>query len=333
MSIEGELLATLSPDERARTRAAPIPTRVDPQLAAPDAGSVPPGWWFERKFDGYRLLSHLDDGGVVLHTRNHVALQQQLPELVAAWEMTGLGAAVIDGELVAAGEATTAFSQLQRRLGPEARAVSGPVTALDLHVFDLLHLGGLDLRRLPLNVRRRLLEQLPLQPPLRLTERSWGAGPDQLAAACRAGWEGLVAKDPNASYRSGRSGRWRKLPCVAREDLVVGGWTEPRGSRTGFGALLLGYHDAAGRLRYAGRVGTGFDQETLQALGGLLERLRSADRPFAEPVDVRANFIAPLFVVEVSFTGWTRHGRLRHPRFVRLRVDRDPHEVVLEPGG
>lgn len=155
-------------------------------------------------------------------------------------------------------------------------------------------------------------------------------GADHLEEVCARGWEGLIAKKATAPYTPGRSKRWLKLKCSRGQELVVGGWTQPRGSRHGFGSLLLGYHED-GRLRYAGRVGTGFDERTLSDLSRRLRSLTRDDSPFADPPrrhDVR--WVEPRLVAEVDFTEWTRDGRLRHPRFKGLRRDKDPREVVRE---
>jgi bifunctional non-homologous end joining protein LigD len=167
---------------------------------------------------------------------------------------------------------------------------------------------------------------------LRASPMLTGDAAELLARACRDGWEGLIAKRPGSPYRAGRSREWLKLKCVARQELVIGGWTDPQGARSGFGSLLVGYHDAEGRLVFAGKVGTGYDDTTLRALTHRLAPLARSTSPFAveSPPERGVHWVEPELVAEVGFSEWTGTGRLRHPRFVALREDKDPREVVRE---
>jgi bifunctional non-homologous end joining protein LigD len=334
---------------RAQLRKGEQPTRIEPQLATAAGGEPGSEWFYEQKFDGVRLLAFVRDGEVRLRTRKHVPVDDAFPELTAALRDNARSNLVVDGEVVALNGDATSFSRLQGRLGlgltPRGRPRPDPGRGphpgqgsrvpVCLYLFDLLSVDGHDLRQLPLRARKQLLvNALHFEEPLRYSDHWTGAGEQLLEEACRAGWEGLIAKDPEAPYRAGRSRRWRKLACERGQELVVGGFTEPSQARGGFGALLLGYHDDQGRLRYAGKVGTGFDDAMLETLDELLRGLGREDAPFIDPpADREANWVDPHIVVQVSFSEWTDEGRLRQPRFCGLRIDLDPSEVVREPLG
>jgi DNA ligase D-like protein (predicted ligase) len=201
------------------------------------------------------------------------------------------------------------------------------------YAFDLLWLDGQDLRALPLRSRKRLLRAaLSFEQGVRLTPYRNEAGEALYEEACRRGWEGVVAKRAASPYRETRSRDWLKFKCEQGQELVIGGYTAPQGSRTDFGALLLGYYDE-GDLQYAGKVGTGFDQATLGDLGDQLRKRRRPDSPFVDGSAIRprgANWVEPELVAQVGFTEWTRDGRLRHPRFLGLRDDKPAGQVVRE---
>jgi DNA ligase D-like protein (predicted ligase) len=281
-----------------------------------------PGWIFERKLDGIRCIALAGGGSVRLRSRNDVSLDERFPEVVAALE-AGVADAVLDGEVVAFDGSRTSFARLQQRGERPAAAY--------YYVFDVLHLAGHDVTALPLRARKGLLRRA-LRPhaPVRLTPHRNRDGEAFYREACRRAWEGLIAKRADAPYVHGRSGDWLKLKCDHEQELVVGGYTAPRGSRTDLGALLLGYHED-GRLRYAGKVGTGFTRATLRELAGRLEPLRVERSPFADPVrEAGTTWVRPELVAQVGFTEWTRDGRLRHPRFLGLRDDKGAGEVVRE---
>lgn len=202
-----------------------------------------------------------------------------------------------------------------------------------LYVFDILWLEGHDVRQLPLRTRKRLLKAaLQFHGPVRWTQYRNRDGETFFKEACRKGWEGLIAKRADSPYVATRSRDWLKFKCEHGQELVIGGYTEPRGSRVEFGALLLGYY-RDNRLEYAGKVGTGFDTDTLHELGAQMRALRRTDAPFADPLSIKerqVTWIEPKLVAEVGFTEWTRDGRLRHPRFQGLRDDKAASEVVRE---
>jgi DNA ligase D-like protein (predicted ligase) len=290
-------------------------------------------WLLERKFDGERCVACRDGGDVRLESRSGKDLTGTYPEVRAAVAGQRARRLVLDGELVAFDGERTSFSRLQQRLGvtrPSAQLVAAyPVV---LCVFDLLELGGDDLRGRPLLERRaRLTEAIAPSAALRLSEAWRDDSRGRFERACRSGWEGLIAKRAAAPYVAGRSRDWLKLKCVWEQELVIGGFTEPTGSRTDFGALLVGYYDG-GLLRYAGRVGTGYDATTLRELGARLRSLERAGSPFADarPVPRGTHWVAPELVAQVAFAEWTGDGRLRQPRFLGLRDDKNPLEVIRE---
>jgi bifunctional non-homologous end joining protein LigD len=312
---------------------APCPDWVDPMLATlTDRRFSDDDWIFERKLDGERVMAFRSHGRLRLLSRNRTRLEGTYPELVEALAAQPAEAFVADGEVVAFDGAVTDFSRLQGRMQitdpAEARASGIAVTC---YLFDLIHLDGHDLTGAPLRRRKSLLKQaFRFDDPLRFTPHRNAAGEAYFAGACDRGWEGLVAKRADAPYRHGRSRDWLKFKCAAGQELVIGGFTPPEGARTGFGALLLGYHDGDA-LRYAGKVGTGFDDAFLKRFRAELDTRRRGTSPFADQVDDDdARFVRPELVAEIGFTEWTAQGRLRHPRFLGLRHDKAAKDVTRE---
>jgi DNA ligase D-like protein (predicted ligase) len=282
-----------------------------------------PDWIFERKLDGIRCLAFKAERRVRLRSRNDLSLNGRFPEIVAALEDDPVTDVVLDGEIVAFDGAQTSFARLQQR--------GERPTPVFLYVFDVLRVGGEDVTAEPLRARKALLRRsLTFAGPIRMAAHRNRDGEAFFAEACRKGWEGLIAKRADAPYTHGRSRDWLKFKCSAGQELVIGGYTAPRGSRTELGALLLGYY-ADGALRYAGKVGTGFTRATLRELGGKLAGLRRDTSPFADEVRERsATWVQPRLVAQVGFSEWTRDGRLRHSRFLGLRGDKAAADVVRE---
>ncbi|MDQ5831930.1 MAG: non-homologous end-joining DNA ligase [Actinomycetota bacterium] len=284
-----------------------------------------PAWIFERKLDGVRCIAHRDRSGVVLLSRTDRNMNGQYPELADGLAADPCPDFVVDGEVVALdSRGITSFGRLQRR-GKER-------VAIYFYVFDLLRLEGADLRDLPLRERkRRLRDALRFEDPIRFTPHRNEQGEKLFEEACRKGLEGVIAKRADSPYRATRSRDWLKLKCHAEQELVIGGFTAPQGSRTDFGALLVGHFDS-GTLRYAGKVGTGFGRSTLAELGAQLRKLESKDNPFADahPIPRGTHWVKPKLVAQIGFTEWTRDGRLRHPRYLGLRDDKPAREVVRE---
>jgi DNA ligase D-like protein (predicted ligase) len=282
-------------------------------------------WLYERKFDGIRCLAFKADEQVRLRSRNDLSLNGRFPEVAEALRADPITDVVLDGEVVAFAGSQTSFARLQQRAERPVRVF--------FYVFDLLHLAGHATTALPLRARKRLLRHLRLDDPIRLATHRNRDGEAFYREACEHGWEGLIAKRADAPYVHGRSRDWLKFKCSAEQELVIGGFTAPRGSRTDLGALLLGYHED-GRLRYAGKVGTGFTQATLRDLAGRLAPLRRDRPPFADEVRMKdVTWVEPQLVAQIGFSEWTRDGRLRHPRFLGLRADKAAGEVVREDSG
>lgn len=292
-----------------------------------------PGWIFERKLDGERCLAFRDGDDVHLVSRTHHSLNGGYPELVEVVAAQAVPRFVVDGEIVAFKGNRTSFTRLQPRMHIDEPAKSRRSgIAVYYYLFDLLALEGEDLRRLPLRERKGLLEDaIDFQDPLRLTTHRYGEGEAFYEDACLRGWEGLIAKRSASQYRGGRSRDWLKFKCMLRQEFVVAGFTDPGGTRVHFGALLLGYYEG-NALRYAGKVGTGFDERTLVDLHAKLRSLEIDEPLFAGGELLRdgVHWVRPELVVEVGFTEWTGESRLRHPRYLGLRIDRQAAGVVRE---
>jgi bifunctional non-homologous end joining protein LigD len=318
-------LDLLSDDERALVREAPPPKGSDAMKAVlTEDRFSDAGWIFERKLDGIRCIAVRDGGTVRLLSRNDVAMDARYPEM--AQELSGPGGRfAIDGEVVAFDGEQTSFAKLARR-GQEYVPVF-------YYVFDVLWIDGGDVRRVPLRSRKKLLRAVvDAGESVRLTAHRNEDGEAFYKEACAAGWEGLIAKRDDSPYTSGRSKDWLKFKCVHGQELVIGGYTEPKGSRIELGALLVGFYDGD-RLLYAGKVGTGFDRATLRSLGESLRRLRRDTAPFADRAEIRergVTWVEPSLVAQIGFSEWTRDHRLRHPRFEGLREDKAAREVVRE---
>ena len=291
-----------------------------------------PEWIFERKLDGVRAIAVRDGGTPVLYSRNHKIMDNAYPEIVEALEKLGGPEFVVDGEIVAFDGDKTSFSALQPRIhltDPDRARATG--IEVFYYLFDVLNLDGRGTAALSLRQRKALLrDAFDFEDPLRYSAHRNTEGEKYFEEACSRGWEGLIAKRAEAPYHSGRSRDWLKFKCAQGQEFVVGGFSDPQGSRHGFGALLLGYHDH-GRLRYAGKVGTGFDERLLASLHARLRELETPKSSFGEIVKERAvHWVTPKLVVQIQFSEWTRDGRLRHPRFSGLREDKRPADVVRE---
>ncbi|MGD8318735.1 MAG: non-homologous end-joining DNA ligase [Myxococcales bacterium] len=313
------------------------PKWMDPMLATlTEDRFSDPDWIYERKLDGVRCLVFCTDGQIRMMSRNENEMNETWPDLVEELESHQRGRFIADGEIVAFEGKRTSFERLQQRIGVEdaSKARHTNVRAY-LYLFDLLYFDSYDTTKLPLRERKKLLKKaLSFTDHVRYTPHRNEDGEAYLKEACRKGWEGLIAKDARAPYEHKRSKSWLKFKCVHQQELVIGGFTEPHGSRIGFGALLVGHYED-GALQYAGKVGTGYDDELLRELRKRLDELERDTSPFDEEVSEKeVHWVTPKLVGEFGFTEWTRQGRLRHPRFLGLRKDKDPKEVHRErPGG
>jgi len=320
------------PDEVSGARKAALPKFVSPELATlVDRAPEGEAWLHEMKYDGYRILARIENGRVRLLSRNGHDWTDNFSTIAKALERLDAEDALLDGEVaVLLDNGTTSFQALQNHL-------SGlPAGQLTYLVFDLLHLNGRDLTGARLEDRKHLLADTlgPVRDtagPLRYSDHVVGDGPAFFAQACRLGLEGIVSKLRGAPYRSTRSREWLKVKCFKRQEVVIGGYTDPEGSRVGLGALLAGVHEN-GRLVYTGKVGTGFTEKTLRELTSRLRPLERETCPFATPPAGvgRPHWVKPELVAEVSFSEWTEDGRMRHPSFLGLRKDKPAASVVRE---
>jgi bifunctional non-homologous end joining protein LigD len=319
-------LDALTDDERATVRPASAPDHAAAMKAVLTRERFDdPTWVFERKLDGIRCIAIRSGVHARLLSRNDISMNDRYPEIADALDAEPCDQFAVDGEIVAFEGPRTSFARLVQRGRHHV-----PVF---YYVFDLLWLDGYDVRSLPLRSRKRLLRSaLRFEDGVRVTPHRNEHGKALFEEACRKGWEGLIAKRADSPYSEKRSRDWLKLKCEQGQELVIGGYTAPQGSRTWFGALLLGYYED-GTLRYAGKVGTGFDEATLRELGARLLELRRSDPPFVDAAAIRergVSWVEPVLVAQVGFSEWTDHGRLRHPRFLGLRDDKSAREVVRE---
>jgi len=321
------VLDALTPAERRLVKAGAPPKGSEAMKATLTRDRFSdPEWIFERKLDGIRCIGvSTPEHDVQLRSRNDLSLNGRFPEVAAALAAQETDSFAVDGEVVAFEGSATSFARLAER-----RRHHVPVF---LYAFDLLWLDGFDLRALPLRTRKRLLGRaLRFEDPLRLTPHRNAQGEAMYEEACRKGWEGVIAKRADSTYGAARSRDWLKFKCEQGQELVIGGYTAPQGSRIELGALLVGYYDN-GALRYAGKVGTGFDRDTLRELGGLLRARHSSECPFADADRIRerhVSWVRPELVAQIGFAEWTGYGRLRHPRYLGLREDKAAREVVRE---
>lgn len=311
---------------------AKMPEKPAPELASvADAAREEDGWISEIKFDGYRLIASIDHGKVRLLTRNGKDWTDRLPAVAKAVGQLYVDSAVVDGELVALDkDGISSFPALQAALS------SGQDQNLVFYLFDLLYLDGFDLRKCRLLDRKERLKGLDTwHGMLRFSDHHEGDTARMRQAACKMKLEGIICKKADAPYRAGRGHDWLKVKCAGREELLILGWTEPAGSRTGLGSLHLGYYDPAGQLHYAGGVGTGFSDETLSMLRDRLDGLGTTPprqlMVAGEDLEPTIHWVKPELIAEVSFTAWSGAGRVRHAVFLGLREDKEPGDVVRDP--
>lgn len=317
-----------------RNRNAALPTIFHPQLATL-VKSPPDGdeWLHEVKFDGYRIGCRIDGRDIRLISRSGKDWTANFPEVRQAAAQLRVQRAFLDGEVaVLLADGRTSFQALQSVIG------SPPPRDLTYLVFDLLHLDGEDIARLPLEERKARLKQLldssPGETLIRYADHVAGHGLAFFQQACGLGLEGIVSKRRDVPYQPGRNEYWLKAKCMTRQEFVIGGFTDPEGSRLGIGALLLGVCDDTGALVFAGKVGTGFTQKSAQELRRRLEALKQQECPFATCPPGRlgrtAHWVKPILVAEAAFTEWTRDGKIRHPSFQGLREDKPATEIRRE---
>lgn len=324
----------LSARAKARLRKIPQPDWVAPMLATlTDERFSREGWLFEPKWDGERCLVFRRGRELRLFSRNRKRLNDKYPEITAAFHRQKTASFIADGEIVTFQDGITSFAKLQQRMQVEhpspdlLRRV--PVC---FYVFDLLYLDRHDTRQVPLHYRKEVLREIfNFDGSLRFTDHCDTEGKAYYKDACSQGWEGIIAKNGASVYVSRRTRDWLKFKCRQEQEFVIIGYTDPAGARVGFGALLVGFY-SRGKLVYAGKVGTGFDTDTLQQLGRKLAQLETPTCAFAgnRRPGRGVHCVKPKLVAQIGFTEWTRDGKLRHPRFLGLREDKKPEEVVRE---
>lgn len=324
------LLKEIPENFRKRIVSRPQPAWINPMLATlTERRFSDNDWIFEKKLDGVRALAYRDNNQIRLLSRNKLSFNSSYPEIVERLRNQGSRSFIIDGEIVALEKGESSFSKLQQRM---KLLQSNKPLAVYYFVFDLLYLDGYDLRQLPLIERKKVLRKaIGFDQRIRFTNHRVGEGEAYYEEACRLRWEGLIAKRAESVYVSGRSPEWLKFKCSQQQEFVIVGYTDPQGARTGFGALLVGYYEGKD-LMYAGKVGTGFNTQTLQSL---TRKLKSIERP--TPLvkgkglpRKNAHWVKPESVAQIAFTEWTSDNKLRHPRFLGLRNDKSPREVIQE---
>lgn len=289
-------------------------------------------WIYERKLDGERVIAVKKDK-VELYSRNGKKLNSQYPEIVEELKNSGIDSFIFDGEIVAFDKGKTSFSKLQERMH---RLKPKKEIKIYYYIFDLVYFLGYSLEKVSLENRKRVLGDLKFKGKVRCIKYKRKEGEEFLEGACRRGWEGVIAKNLKSKYKHSRSSDWLKFKCSKGQEFVILGYTKPRKSRKYFGALLLGYYENS-KLRYAGKVGTGFDEKTLRFLYGKMGKLKrktsSLSKGGLEKVDEKKeniNWISPKLVAEVKFTEFTSDNKLRHPRYVGLREDKKAKNVKRE---
>jgi bifunctional non-homologous end joining protein LigD len=313
-------------------RKAAFPDFVEPELAtlvkeAPAGGE----WVHEMKLDGYRMLCRIEKGEVQMISRNGKDWTASFPSIARCVARLPVDTAWLDGEVVVMeADGRTSFQALQNALSTDHAG------KLHYFAFDLMYLDGYDLRGAPLLERKRVLEAMLAGAPsaLRFSSHIEGSGVEFFRQACSLKLEGMISKRAQSSYIGGRCRDWLKVKCSMRQEMVIGGYTDPEGARSGFGALLLGVYEPDGALRYSGKVGTGFNDATLKAMHKRLKALETKQPAFSNPPRGYeangAHWIKPELVAEVEFTEWTNDGTLRHPSFQGLREDKKATDVIRE---
>jgi len=308
-----------------------LPASLTPQLAT--LVDKPPGegdWLYEIKFDGYRIVTHIDGKKIQLITRNGHDWTARLPALVKALAELKIPSAWLDGEIVVTDKNGIPHFQLLQNAFDTAKTQQ-----IAYYVFDLPYYNGYDLRSVPLTERRALLQSILKKSNSGLVHYSENFDApieDLMTSVCRIGLEGVIGKRRDSMYVSRRKRDWIKLKCTQRQEFVIGGFTDPKGARQGIGSLLLGVHDDEGNLLYAGNVGTGFSEKILAGLRKKLDVISCNKNPFSSETDIgkTAHWVRPTLLAEVSFGEWTNTGRIRHAVFHGLRTDKKAKAIIRE---
>lgn len=337
MKKNNDIFAGLTPELLKKRKKALQPDFIPPMLATlTDHYFSSNEWIYEHKFDGQRCLVIKRKGAVHLLSRNNRHINNEYPELARAIAAQKADNFIIDGEIVAVtNKGFSDFESLQSRinlkdsLNIKTKEKQVPIA---LCVFDVLYVDGYDLQNLPLLSRKEILKKLLVYNKVILyTKHTVGDGIKFFKHACKNGWEGVIAKRADSIYMQKRSRDWLKFKCIMKQELVIGGYTESQGSRSDFGALLVGYYEQS-KFLYAGKVGTGYSFETLELLGKKLRALEITKCPFTNYDDstLRVHWVRPHLVAEFQFAQWTKAGKLRVGRYKGLRTDKKAKDVVKE---
>lgn len=331
-----DIVTNLPTDLRKKVKKMAQPSFIAPMLATLTKTYFSnKDWLYEQKLDGVRCIAYKKNGIVTLLSRNNHSMNSLYPEVVAALTQQAADNFIIDGELVSLNkQGVSDFQLLQGRINllADSKVRSQKSIQIFYYIFDLIYLDGYDIRALPLFVRKSLLVKLlNYNAMLIYTEHVLEKGIPFFKKACKLHWEGLIAKRIDSEYVAQRSRDWLKFKCIMQQELVIGGYTDPRGNRSDFGALLVGYYEH-GKLMYAGKVGTGYSEETLAMLGKKLQKLNIKTCPFAQYdlSTLGVHWVKPILVAEFQFAQWTNAGRLRVGRYKGLRIDKAAKSVVKE---
>ncbi|WP_205030454.1 non-homologous end-joining DNA ligase [Psychroflexus aestuariivivens] len=293
-----------------------------------------PDWIYERKLDGERCIIVLNKGECGIYSRNEKKLNNTYPELENALKDDSYSDMILDAEIVTFDGNVSSFSKLQNRLQIKNRDIAlDSEVKVYLYIFDIIYYDSFELNQLSLKHRKKILKKvMNWEDPIRFVSHRNETGKSYHEEACRKGWEGIIAKDGKSNYVHSRSKKWLKFKCSKGQELVIGGFSEPEGERVGFGAMLVGYYEGDS-LVYAGKVGTGFNDEFLAKWRKKFDNIESDTSPFEDFNDDNNgdyHWLKPKYVGEFGFTEWTDDNKLRHPRFLGMRDDKEPEEVVKE---
>lgn len=329
------LKSLLSEDAIEKVEKKNFPGFIKPMLATlTDDYFDDPDWIFERKLDGERCILIIEKGEVCIYSRNEKKLNNTYPEFEQAIKKKSYPDLIIDAEIVTFDGKVTSFSKLQDRMQIKDRqeALDSEVEVY-LYMFDIMYYENYNLDQLSLKNRKKILKTvMRWEDPIRLVSHRNETGKSYHEQACKKGWEGIIAKDGTSTYVHSRSKKWLKFKCAKGQELVIAGFTDPEGERVGFGALLVGFYKDDS-LQYAGKVGTGYDDEFLEKWRKKFDDIERDSSPFENFNDKEGgknHWIKPKYVGEFGFTEWTNDNKLRHPRFIGMRYDKDPEDVTKE---
>ncbi len=337
MRFQMDVFKGLSKADKEKRKKSAQPSFIKPMLATlTDTYFSSTEWIYEHKFDGERCLVVKKNGKVTLMSRNKKSKNLEYPELVKAFEEQKADNFIVDGEIITIGkEGVSDFQKLQQRINLSTESKIKEVrkkVKISLEIFDVMYADGYDIRDLTLLGRKSVLKNLlDFKGILAYTEHKTGDGVAYFKKACKIHWEGLIAKKSDSPYIGKRSTDWLKFKCIMKQELVIGGFTDPRGTRIGFGALLVGYYKD-GKLHYAGKVGTGYSDDELRMLFSKLIPLETSTCYFSNYTESTegVHWVKPELVAEFRFANWTKENRLRVGRFKGLRDDKDAKDVVKE---